>query len=76
MASTVTSWEEYAQKLEQALLNSVNTEGFLYSQISRPDGTVTTFRSAEDIRTQLNLANTMVSRSRGLGSLFFGECAP
>ena len=76
MAGRINTWEEYAAALEKQLLNSVNSEGFMHSQVVKPDGSSVTFRSADDIRAQLNLANTMVARSRVNGSFFFGECAP
>lgn len=50
------SWREYRIRLEEELRRGVDSESFRHSQIQRLDGTSVTFRSAADLRAELNMA--------------------
>jgi hypothetical protein len=71
------SWREYHARLVDEFRNGIDSQSHRYSQITKPDGTVITFRSAADMRTELNMAEAMVLKEGGsLGadfSPFLGE---
>lgn len=78
-AAEINSQEEYLSALERELLNRPNSEGFRYSQITKPSGETIAFRSVSDLRAEINLARAELVRSNILSgghSMYIGEIAP